>query len=115
MKRSLLIATSLLLGIGAGLCGNAAADDDEAFDDAVRQFGYTGGAAWQCSAATERSAIERQALQAYQGLTRLFGTDHAFFFASSFGAGTMDEVKKEDCARYIDTFSREMTKAQKAN
>lgn len=114
MNRSIVVATFLVVSVGSGLAGDASVDDDQAFDDAVRQFGYAGGAAWQCSAATERSEIERQALLAYNGLARLFGTDQAFFFATSFGAGTMDEIKKEDCIKQIDKFSREMSKAQKA-
>lgn len=113
---SQLILAAAFLGniVSAGLGRDAAGDDDQAFDDAVRQFGYTGGAAWQCSATTDRNAIERQALQAYHGLARLFGTDQAFFFASSFGAGTMDEVRKDNCSKHFEALSREMNKAQEA-
>jgi len=114
MQRLLLLLVLLPLTLSAGFGADNAADDDQAFDDAVRQFGYAGGAAWHCSAEKDRAAVERQALQAYSGLARLFGTDQAFFFASSFGAGTMDEIKKEDCAKFIEAFTREMAKAQKA-
>lgn len=114
MKRTLWVAAFLFVNVGSGFGGDAAVDEDQAFDDAVRQFGYAGGAAWQCSAEVQRSTIERQALQAYNGLTRLFGSDQAFFFATSFGAGTIDALKQDDCTKHIETFTREMNKAQKA-
>ncbi|OYW53089.1 MAG: hypothetical protein B7Y80_17810 [Hyphomicrobium sp. 32-62-53] len=114
MKRLFLLLALFLLSLNSGFAADGEADDDQAFDDAVRQFGYAGGAAWHCSAEKDRTAVERQALQAYTGLTRLFGTDQAFFFASSFGAGTMDKIKNEDCAKFIEAFNSEMAKAQKA-
>lgn len=115
MKRVFAIAALLMMISQPGLADSGEGDSDEAFDNAVRGFGYAGGAAWQCSPASDRTAIERQALQAFNGLTRLFGSDQAFFFATSFGAGTMDEIKKEDCGNHVETFARGMKKAQRAD
>jgi hypothetical protein len=89
-------------------------DKDEAFDDAVREFGYNAGAALQCTAEPERPQMEREVLKAFNGLSRLFGTDQAFFFAAAFGAGTQDEINKSDCATYIQNFTDAMKSSARA-
>lgn len=73
---------------------------DEAFDSALTQFGYAAGASWQCSEGTEQDEILRQSEYIFHRLSQLFGTDSAFFFAASFGAGTVDEIEPERCDAY---------------
>ena len=87
------------------------ADEDEQFTAAVRDFGYAGGAAWQCAEAEARSDIERQAMVSYNGLARLFGTDEAFFFSSAFGAGTSAPIDKSECVEFSKQFQAGMSKA----
>ena len=86
-------------------------DEDEQFTEAVRDFGYAGGAAWQCAEAEARSDIERQAMVSYNGLARLFGTDEAFFFSTAFGAGTSAPIDRSQCGEYSQQFQAGMSKA----
>ncbi len=85
-------------------------DDEEAFELSLRNFGYTAGAAYQCAKETERPRIEADAIKAYSGLTRLFGTDQAFFFAAAFGAGSTMPVDTSKCAEYTANFTTAMRK-----
>lgn len=89
-------------------------DKDEAFDDAVRQFGYTAGAALQCTPEAGQPQMEKDVLKAFSGLSRLFGTDQAFFFAAAFGAGTQEKVDKADCPAHIQSFKDAMKSSARA-
>lgn len=86
-------------------------DEDEQFTLAVKDFGYAGGAAWQCAADAERPGIEIQAITAYNGLAQLFGTDEAFFFSAAFGAGTSAAIDKAECGEFLKQFKDGMSKA----
>lgn len=86
-------------------------DQDEQFSEAVSDFGYAAGAAWQCAEGAARTDIERQAMTAYNGLIRLFGSDEAFFFASAFGGGTTDSIDKSKCAEFADHFKAGLKQA----
>ena len=98
------LAAALLFATPA--IADDAADDalDEAFTQAVKDFGYAGGAAWQCGDDATKLKIERQALASFSGLSRLFGTDEAFFFSTAFGAGTMDQIDKANCPAFLQHF-----------
>lgn len=87
------------------------ADEDEQFTAALSDFGYAGGAAWQCAEGAAKNEIERSAMNAYNGLVRLFGSDEAFFFASAFGGGTADTIDKANCTAFAEHFKAGMTKA----
>jgi uncharacterized protein YdeI (BOF family) len=92
----------------AALCATPALaqeGDEEAFDLALKEFGYAGGAAWQCATEDEKSALLDQSLRVYTRLTQLFGTDRAFFFSAAFGAGAVDDIASEDCAGYAAAFA----------
>lgn len=112
--RNAVLATALLV-LPVQAQEAAPADEDAAFDDAVRQFGYIGGLAWQCTADAARTGIEGQALEAYQGIVRLFGTDQAFFFAASFGAGTTAVLDASECESHVTSFSEQIAQAKKAD
>lgn len=87
------------------------AQEEEHFTEAVKDFGYAGGAAWQCAEAEARTDIERQSMVSYQGLVRLFGSDEAFFFAAAFGAGTSAPIDKAECEAFTTQFREGLTKA----
>ena len=106
-NRNWLLAISLCAPL---LAYAQTGDDDEAFEQSVRNFGYTAGAAHQCAKEADRPRIEADAIKAYSGLTRLFGTDHAFFFAAAFGAGSTIPVDPAKCADYAATFGKAMKK-----
>lgn len=80
-------------------------DEEAAFDEALNQFGYAGGAAWQCSDETARETVLGQATDVFHRLTQLFGTDRAFTFAAAFGAGTVDAIAPDACDSYIAGFA----------
>lgn len=90
------------------LVGPLRAQDDssaeEAFDEALKNFGYTAGLAWQCSDSDGRPGRLDRTMEIYQRLTQLFGTDRAFYFAAAFGAGSVDTFDLEQCERHIADF-----------
>ena len=70
----------------------APVDEDALFDDQLRKFGYWAGAAYQCVPDTKQAETEKKILDTYNSISRLFGTDQAFFFAAAFGNGTTRPV-----------------------
>lgn len=113
IRKAHLTALSLLacVAITAPSLAEETEADDEMFTEAVRDFGYAGGAAWQCAETEARSDIERQAMVSYNGLARLFGTDEAFFFSTAFGAGTSAPIDKAECGEFSKQFQAGMSKA----
>ncbi len=87
-------------------------DDDQSFDDALKEFGYAGGAAWQCAEDEDKGEIVESAMTVYNRVAQLFGTDRAFFFSAAFGAGTVDEIEAGECARYTADFSEGLKQGQ---
>jgi len=87
----------------------SAAEDEEAmFDESVRNFGFTSGAAHQCAGPAKRPEIESDALRAFSGLVRLFGSDHAFMYAAAFGAGSTMQIDRSKCPEHLASFSKSM-------
>lgn len=78
------------------------------FEEAIRNFGFVSGAAYQCLAEADRTAHDREVLTAFSGLVRLFGSDRAFFYAAAFGAGTSMSIDKAKCAIYLEDFKSAM-------
>jgi hypothetical protein len=78
------------------------------FEEAIRNFGFVSGAAYQCLPEADRAAHDREVLRAYSGLVQLFGSDRAFFYAAAFGAGTSMSLDKAKCASYIEDFKAAM-------
>ncbi|MFN6351307.1 MAG: hypothetical protein ACK40D_00315 [Cyanobacteriota bacterium] len=66
------------------------ADEEETFDEKLRQFGYWSGVALMC----------------VQRITQLFGSDRAFFFAAAFGYGTSIQVDPARCKDALETFQQ---------
>ena len=114
MKFSTSLAALAFLSLFEAVAPAMAEDaaDDEMFTDAVKDFGYAGGAAWQCAEADARSDVERQAMVSYHGLVRLFGSDEAFFFSAAFGAGTSAAIDKTECEAFTRQFHEGLTKAE---
>lgn len=81
-----------------------AEQEDERFEESIRDFGFVSGAAYQCLPAADRPAHDREVLTAYSGLVRLFGSDRAFFYAAAFGAGTGFAIDKGKCDDYVRDF-----------
>ena len=88
-------------------------DADAPFDDALRDFGYSGGAAWQCAEGADKGALVEDAMHVYNRLMQLFGSDRAFFFSAAFGAGAVDDIDRGDCERYATEFAEGLTQGQK--
>ena len=111
------IATMLPLAAGAQTAKPAdarapaislAEQEDLRFEEAIRNFGFVSGAAYQCLPEADRTAHDREVLKAFSGLVRLFGSDRAFFYAAAFGAGTGMSIDKAKCASYIEDFKAAM-------
>jgi hypothetical protein len=90
----------------------AQADADSLFDDQLRKFGYSAGAAYQCVPDARQGETERRILDTYNGIARLFGTDQAFFFAASFGHGTARPVDKAKCAEFLRKFDEAVARSR---
>lgn len=112
--RSVFAAIFLTLLTSFTAFAEEKADQDEAFDDAVQEFGFNAGLALQCTADAEKKKMEGEVLKAYNGLARLFGTDQAFAFAAAFGAGAQDEVNRTECESYIRKFTDSMKPSVRA-
>jgi hypothetical protein len=82
--------------------------DDENFDDAITKFGYLSGQAFQCAASEQGKTVENSAMKAFTGITRLFGSDRAFFYAAAYGAGATDNIDTNKCADYLKKFQETM-------
>ena len=114
IRKANLAAMALLAGLSVVAAPSMAEEteaEDELFTDAVKDFGYAGGAAWQCSDAGARAEIEREAMKSYNGLVQLFGTDEAFFFSTAFGAGTSAPIDKANCESFAKHFKDGMKQA----
>lgn len=79
-------------------------DEEEALDNAIEQFGYTSGMAFQCSSSNQAVAVEKDALKVFTGITRLFGSDRAFFYAAAYGTGATSSIDRTQCSQYIQKF-----------
>lgn len=84
----------------------APADEDAAFDDKLREFGYWSGAALGCVPEAKQADVERKVLETYNHIARLFGTDQAFFYASAFGYGTTIKVEAGKCPEFLAKFEK---------
>lgn len=84
----------------------AVADEEEKFDEKLKEFGYWSGAAFSCVADARKAEIERKIIDTYQRIARLFGTDRAFFYAAAFGRGTGFEIEKSECPSFLEKFEK---------
>ena len=101
------IPAVLALGIGPAL---AEGEEDAEFNSAVRQYGYTAGAAYQCAPEQEKEALDEKILRSFNGLSQLFGTDQAYYVAVSVGAGSATSVDQAECPKHLKDFE-ELTAA----
>lgn len=124
-KRFLAISIAALLPVSAAAQApkpaapsastpSLAEQEDLRFEEAIRNFGFVSGAAYQCLPEAERTAHDREVLKAYSGIVRLFGSDHAFFYAAAFGAGTSMSIEKAKCPNYIEDFKAAMKSGSRA-
>jgi len=112
--RAVLLASLVTCGAGAAtaqqapaqLPAAAAPDDEEAFDEKLREFGYWAGAAYGCVDAGKQVEVERKVLDTFNGIARLFGTDRAFFYAAAFGNGTTHKVEPGKCPELLEKFQK---------
>jgi hypothetical protein len=108
MKKLALIVT-ILISLGTQSAIAQTTDmEEEQFDDAIEQFGYLSGNAFQCATSGEATVIEKQAMQSFTGISRLFGTDRAFFYSAAYGVGATAEIDKNKCSEYIRQFQETM-------
>jgi len=109
MKKILFLIIAAYILSGTALAAQEI-DQDESFDDAVRNFGFVSGLAHQCTPEENKVEVERSVLQAYTGLVTLFGSDQAFFYAAAFGAGSTTQFDRKECRKYLDAFGEELKK-----
>jgi hypothetical protein len=106
--KKLALLLILLMGLGSQSAIAQTPDEEEKFDDAIAQFGYLSGQAFQCAAQDQGETIENDAMKVFTGITRLFGSDRAFFYAAAYGAGATDTIDTNDCSEYISQFQEAM-------
>jgi hypothetical protein len=81
-------------------------DAEEALDESLKRFGYLTGLARGCVVDEQRPKLEREALELATVIARLFGTDRAFLYSSSFGYGTAMKTAIEDCAEVVKQYDQ---------
>jgi hypothetical protein len=84
----------------------APVDEEEAFDEKLREFGYWSGAAHGCVAEAKQPEVERKVLETFNRIGQLFGTDRAFFYAAAFGRGTSVKIEAAKCPEFLDKFQK---------
>jgi hypothetical protein len=84
----------------------APVDEEEAFDDTLREFGYWSGAAHGCVPAEKQVEVEQKVLHTFTRIGQLFGTDRAFFYAAAFGRGTSVKVDAAKCPEFLEKFQK---------
>lgn len=84
----------------------APVDEEEAFDEKLREFGYWSGAAHGCVAEAKQPEVERKVLETFNRIGQLFGTDRAFFYAAAFGHGTSVKIEAAKCPEFLDKFQK---------
>lgn len=85
---------------------SAGADEEEAFDEKLREFGYWSGVALSCVPESRQLEVERQVLSMYQRIVQLFGTDRGFFYAAALGRGTSVTVDESSCPEFLKKFEK---------
>ena len=105
-KLALLLVIIMSLGTQNAIAQTT--DEEEQLDDAIVQFGYLSGNAFQCAAPEQSKTIETEAMKAFTGITRLFGSDRAFFYSAAYGVGATAEIDKSKCSDYIRQFQETM-------
>lgn len=111
--RHCLLALALALAVTPAAAQDEGAEDT-AFDDALKDYGYAGGAAWQCAEGAAKGEVVENAMQVYNRLAQLFGTDRAFFFSAAFGAGTVDQIDTANCEQYAADFAAGLERGAQA-
>lgn len=96
------IGLALFLVTGIGVAQQPApaqpADEEEQMDASLRKMGYISGQACQCQTdPAGKTKIERQSLDIANGILRLFGSDRAFSYAATFGAGITADLDPKKC------------------
>jgi hypothetical protein len=114
-RKSTLLACALFsasLFIGTALAQQPAAkaaapaNEEEMFDNKLREFGYWSGAAYGCVPAAKQLEVERKVLESFNHIARLFGTDRAFFYAAAFGNGTTIKIDAQKCPDFLAKFEK---------
>lgn len=81
-------------------------DEEDLFDDKLKEFGYWSGAALSCVPEARKTDFERSILDTFDRVARLFGTDRAFFYAAAFGNGTAVVVDRAKCPALLEKLDR---------
>jgi hypothetical protein len=84
--------------------GAEPADPEAALDESLKGFGFMTGLARGCVVPEQRTRLEREALDLAAAIARLFGTDRAFLYASSFGYGTSLQIDLKECAEVLKQY-----------
>ena len=100
----------LLLSMGASSAIAQSVDEEEQLDEAIQQFGYLSGVAFQCASGQQADAksIEKEVMKAFTGITRLFGSDRAFYYAAAYGVGATSTIDRSKCAEETRRFQELM-------
>lgn len=121
MRQPLLLATVLMACLALSVHNSARAQDkapafdeemekvvaavEKDFDDSLKDLGELAGEVFACESGDDkRSTHETRVRSVYNELNKLFGSDRAFLFATSFGFGAANEQEKKLCSVLTDEF-----------
>lgn len=108
--KKIVILTMVLLSMGVNSAIAQPVDEEEQLDTAIQEFGYLSGVVFQCSSSQQATAtvIEKEAMKAFTGITRLFGSDRAFYYAAAYGVGATSTIDRSKCAAETRRFQELM-------
>lgn len=76
-------------------------------DAVIRKLGFIAGQVTQCKTGeADKTKLEKTALDLANGIPRLFGSDRAFYFAATYGAGATEKIEQSKCPEAIQGSSR---------
>ncbi|MDI5876599.1 hypothetical protein ODY78_13120 [Shewanella xiamenensis] len=82
-------------------------------DDGLKKFGYMTGLALGCVASEQKAALEREAMDINNEISRTLGGDRAFLFAASFGYGSNIELKVDECVEVLKRYEERIASFRK--
>ncbi len=108
-RKALAFASALCLMMApAGASeeqGQKEAAEEQAFNEAIMDFGELAGNAYACLEGDAQAEHEKLTLSIYHKINELFGSNRAFRFSTRYGFGAAAEPKREDCETIVIDFN----------
>lgn len=88
--------------IGSAITQSNGTTNDTKLEEAIQEFGYVSGAAFQCSGQSPQ--YEQEAIQIFSSINQLFGENRASLYANAYERGATGNIDRVRCGDYIRQF-----------